>query len=182
MAGFSSIKNSEDIVYADNFSFDLTERGGRFTTDGDLLIGATASPHVRKGNLTAGAGITITNGPGTIEVAATGAGFPWTTITDATHQLEIENGYTGNRGTTITFTLPVLSSVGDIIKITNIGAGLPVLAQNAGQSVNFTSSTTTVGVGGSMTWINQFGSLDLVCTVANTTWNVLSSTGNYTIV
>ena len=182
MAGFSSILGLQDIVYADNFSFDLTERGGAFTTDGDLLIGATVSPHVRKGNLTAGTGITITNGAGTIAVAATGAGFPWTVITDATHQLEVFNGYIGNRGTAITFTLPVLSSVGDIIRITNIGVGLPVLAQNAGQSVNFTGSTTTVGVGGSMTWIGQFGSLDLVCTVANTTWNVLNSTGNYTVV
>ena len=182
MAGFSSIRGDEDIVYADNFSFDLTERGGKFTADGDLLIGATASPHVRKGNLTAGTGITIANGAGNITISATGTVFPWTVITDATHQLQVFNGYIGNRGTAITFTLPVLSSVGDIIKITNIGAGLPVLAQNAGQSVNFTGSTTTVGVGGSMTWINQFGSIDLVCTVANTTWNVLNSTGNYTVV
>lgn len=40
--------------------------------DGQLLIGATATPNIRVNTLTAGAGVTITNGPGTITVGLTG--------------------------------------------------------------------------------------------------------------
>lgn len=52
MGGFNAIRGLETIAFADNFSFDGTERGGAMTTDGQLWIGATALPHVRKGSLT----------------------------------------------------------------------------------------------------------------------------------
>ena len=74
MAGFDSITGLEDVVYADNVSFDGTQRGGMITTDGELLIGSTAAPHIRKGTITAGANITVTNGEGSIEIASTGGG------------------------------------------------------------------------------------------------------------
>lgn len=105
----------------------------------------------------------------------------WTVVTGATQALVAENGYIGNRGTAITYTLPTTASVGDIIEITNIGVGLPVIAQNAGDYINFTSSTTSVGVGGSLTAIDRFSSIRIVCVVANDGWSVTSSTGNWTI-
>ena len=71
MAGWASITGDETIGYCDNMSFDGSQRGGKMTADGDLYIGATDLPHVRKGSLTAGTGITITPGPGTIEIGAT---------------------------------------------------------------------------------------------------------------
>jgi hypothetical protein len=49
MAGFSSITGDESIMFADNASFDGTQRGGKITTDGQVWIGSTASPHVKKG-------------------------------------------------------------------------------------------------------------------------------------
>lgn len=52
MAGFSNIKDDESIMFADNASFDGTERGGKLTTNGQLWVGATASPHVKVGNIT----------------------------------------------------------------------------------------------------------------------------------
>lgn len=61
MAGFSSISGQETIVSADNASFDGTDRGGALTTDGQLFIGSTASPHVKKGSLTSPLG-TVTIG------------------------------------------------------------------------------------------------------------------------
>ena len=51
MPGFSTITGDESIVWADNLSFDGTERGGKLTTDGELLIGSTVAPHIRKGSL-----------------------------------------------------------------------------------------------------------------------------------
>lgn len=150
-------------------------------THGQLPIGSTGADPVIA-TLTAGTGISITNAAGSITIDATGGGITWNSVTGATQALAVSNGYVGNRGTTITYTLPNTAAFGSEIIITNIGAGLPVIAQNAGESINFTGSTTTVGVGGSLTAINQFSSLHLICVVADTTWNVIASTGSWTIV
>ena len=61
MAGFNSVRGDETIGFADNFSFDGTERGGKLTTNGQLWIGSTASPHVQRGTITSPNG-TITIG------------------------------------------------------------------------------------------------------------------------
>lgn len=66
MAGFDN-----DVVYAANVDF----RGvkpvvGQVTTDGQLLIGSTASPHIKVSTLTStDTSLTITNGSGTIDIA-----------------------------------------------------------------------------------------------------------------
>jgi len=151
-------------------------------TDGQLLIGDTAGASPVAATLTAGAGIGIVNAAGSITISSTSGGFSWAVVTSATQALVFENGYIGNRATAITYTLPPISVVGDSLIVTNIGAGLPVISQNAGQSIHFTASTTTVGVGGSLTAIDQFGSIELVCAVANTEWIVVDSVGSWTIV
>jgi len=70
MPGFSSVTGLDAIVYADNVSFDGTERGGSVGTDGQLLIGSTATPHIKVGTLTQpAAGMTITGGSGSITFA-----------------------------------------------------------------------------------------------------------------
>lgn len=76
MPGFDNISNDESIMYADNASFDGTERGGKLTTNGQLWIGATSSPHVRVGSLTStDASLTISKGAGTINLEA-GSSIP----------------------------------------------------------------------------------------------------------
>src|SRR5437879_4910685 len=78
MPGFDN-----NTVYADNVDF----RGvqpvvGQITTNGQLLIGSTASPNIRAGSLaSAGGTITITTGAGTINLEAAGAGSNIQTIT-----------------------------------------------------------------------------------------------------
>lgn len=73
MGGFSSVTGLETIVNADNASFDGTSRGGAMTTNGELWIGSTAAPHVRKGNITSTGGtITVTNNSGNINLEAGG--------------------------------------------------------------------------------------------------------------
>lgn len=61
MPGFNGISGSESIMFADNASFDGTQRGGAMTTDGQLWIGSTASNHVKVGTLTSPLG-TLTIG------------------------------------------------------------------------------------------------------------------------
>ncbi len=50
--GFSGVSGQEDVVFADNASFDGTNRGGIMTTNGELWIGSTAARHVKKGTIT----------------------------------------------------------------------------------------------------------------------------------
>lgn len=66
MSGFKN-----DVIYADNI--DLSN-AGQFSANGELLIGSTVAPYVRKATLTAGPNITITNGNGTITIESTGGG------------------------------------------------------------------------------------------------------------
>lgn len=70
MPGFDN-----NVMYADNVDF----RGvqpvvPQVTTNGQLLIGSTATPNIRVNTLTPGSGVTITNGPGTITIGLTGGG------------------------------------------------------------------------------------------------------------
>lgn len=57
-------------------------RLGSAYTDGQLLIGSTATGFLSAATLTAGANITITNGPGSITIAATGGGSGTANISD----------------------------------------------------------------------------------------------------
>lgn len=113
MAGWDSLKGDEDIMYADNVSFDGTNRGGKVTSNGQLLIGADSSPHIRVSTLTAGTGMTITNGEGSITLdasTATPLSFPTDsgTATPAANALTVSGGTmlnTSGSGATLTVNL-----------------------------------------------------------------------------
>ena len=75
MPGFSADHNgtSQQIMYADNVDFSGADNNTvqeRVIADGQLLIGASTSPKIRVNTLTAGSGITVTNGAGTITIAS----------------------------------------------------------------------------------------------------------------
>ena len=111
MAGNNSIRGDETVTFTDNMSFDGTERDGAMTTDGELWIGSTALPHVRKGTLTAGTGITITPSAGSIEVASTAS------LTDL-HTAKFIVGDTANGANYSTIAAAITAaSSGDIIFI-----------------------------------------------------------------
>ncbi len=75
MAGFANDANLKEILQCDNVDFSGNAQAvGQMITNGQLLIGATAFPNIRVGTLSAGAGITITNAPGSITIALTGGG------------------------------------------------------------------------------------------------------------
>lgn len=48
MGGFNTVSTQETIGFADNFSFDGTERGGALDTDGQMWMASSNTPHVRK--------------------------------------------------------------------------------------------------------------------------------------
>jgi hypothetical protein len=144
-------------------------------TNGQLLVGSTGAAPIRT-TLTAGANISITNGAGSISIAATGlAGFSWTTVTGTTQAMLGNNGYITNNAGVVTLTLPASSVVGDEIDIIGQGAGGWAIAQGAGQQVIIGNISSTLGVGGSVASTNRRDSLQIICTATNTEWTVLGA-------
>jgi hypothetical protein len=141
-------------------------------TNGQLVIGSTgATPVV--GNIAAGPGISVANGAGTITISGTGSGIGWTDVTGTSQAMAADNGYVSDNAGLVTLTLPATAAFGTAISVLGKGAGGWKIAQNAGQNIQVGSSSTTVGVGGSVASTNRFDSIDLICTTANTTWTTL---------
>lgn len=152
-------------------------------TNGQLAIGSTGADPVAA-TLTAGTGITITNGAGSITIASGTGGLTWSVIT-ADQTVVVGNGYICNKAGTLTLTLPASPSVGDMFAVTGINSATGwKIGQPATQQIFMGTSSTTVGTGGSITSINIRDSAMLVCVVAGTAavWQVINSMGNVTIV
>jgi len=148
-----------------------------FTTDAGV-----ANPVANNIDVVGTGGITTSGAGNTVTIDGSAfQTFNWTVVTGAAQALSMANGYIGNRGTDITYTLPAVAAVGSIIRILNIGIGKTIIAQNALQSINLVASTTTVGIGGSLSAVERFDEIELVCTVANTLFNARVN-GNWTIV
>lgn len=109
--------------------------------------------------------------------------IPWTVVTGASQAMAANNGYIANNAGTINFSLPASSAVGDIIRITGINNATGwQITQGSGQQIFFGTTNTTAGAGGSITSSATRDSIEIVCVVADTIWNVLSVIGNPTIV
>jgi len=177
MSGFEG-----EIMYADNVDFTGTfPPTGRVTANGELLIGSTAAPNIRVGTLTAGTGVSITNGAGSITINSSGGGVTWTEVTGTSQAMAVSNGYIANNAGLVTLSLPATSAVGDVIQVVGKGAGLWSISQAAGQQIHVGSTSSTAGVGGSVAAIQRRDSIALVCTTANLEWTAFSTQGNLTV-
>lgn len=150
---------------------------------GQVLIGTTASDP-SAATLTAGTNISITSATGSITINASGAAaFAWIDVATGSQALAINTGYITNNGASlITYTLPVTAAEGSIISVAGLSSGGWKIAQNASQLIHFGNQTTTTGTGGSLASTNAFDQIELLCVIANTTYVVLSSVGNITVV
>lgn len=179
MAGFKN-----EVMNAINVNFGTVAAGAaEITADGQLMIGSAVAPNIRPATLTAGAGINITNGAGSITVTNTGgSGITWSVV--AVNTLgATNNGYITNDPVNIDVSLPAVSAVGDTFEILrNIGGGSWSISQGAGQQILAANSQTTVGVAGSVTSTNMGDSITLICIVPNLTWGMSAIVGNLTVV
>lgn len=151
-------------------------------TNGQIVIGSTSNPPAA-GTITAGSGISVSNGANSITISATGGGVTWTVVTASTQAMAVNSGYVANYAGQCVMTLPATAAVGSIFSVTgmNTAAGWKI-AQNSGQQIFFGTSTTTSGTGGSLASINIYDAVTLVCNVANNSFIVLNSVGNITVV
>jgi hypothetical protein len=101
----------------------------------------------------------------------------WNVVIVTSTSMAVNNGYITNNGSLVTLTLPTVSAVGDIVRVTGKGSGGWKIAQNAGETIYFGSVNTTTGVAGYLASNDPLDSVELVCTTANDDWVVLSSVG-----
>jgi hypothetical protein len=141
----------------------------------------TAIPSLGALTFSGGTGISTSASGSTVTITGSGGGITWNVETGTSATMAVNNGYIGNNAGTVTFTLPTTAAVGDIVRVTAL-QGVWSIAQNAGETIYFGSSSTTTGAGGSLTSTNPRDAIELVCVVANNDWQVLSSVGNITVV
>ena len=150
--------------------------------NGELWIGNTGNlPSVSA--LTAGTGISITNGAGSITIAtsltlanvlpdsATFVPLVAGTIYISTN---VVSGAT-------TFVLPTSPVVGDIFKIVGYGSAGWTLTQNALQTIIVGNHQSMVGTGGSVSSMLATDSIDLYC-VTTTNFVAIPDSGQVIIV
>lgn len=189
-AGNTTLTAQQAIVLTlPNRATDTIVGYGDYTAKGVILVGTGTGTF---NALTVGA-------DGTVLTAASGqtTGVQWTTSggggggvsswinsTSGPVTMVAGAGYFSNAAAAnLTFNLPSTALAGTILEITNLQASFNfTLAQASGQIIQFGSVSTTSGVGGSITSTAIGDSLRMVCTTANTTWQVLSAQGNLTYV
>jgi len=155
--------------------------GAAVTLVGDTSFAVTLAGSV---NVVGGTNInTVGNGAQTLTINATGmAGLTWTDVTNATQAMAVNSGYTANRASLITFTLPATAAFGSVFYVVGKGTGLWKIAQNGGQTIHFGAVNTTTGAGGYLQSTLQYDVIGLLCTVANTDFTVIQSIGDITYV
>lgn len=127
-----------------------------------------------------GAGAFTTTGSGNT-ITVTG-GLTWNVVTGASATAVAYNGYIANNAGTVTITLPALAAVGAVFEVTGMNNATGwKLAVASGQTINFGTSATTITTG-YLQSTNIYDAVRLVCNVANTSFIVLSSIGNVTVV
>lgn len=108
-----------------------------------------------------------------------GAGIIPVDVTSGAATMVSNHSYIADNNSIITtLTLTVSSAIGDFIYISGRQHGW-MIAQNANQQIFISPSSTTVGVGGSISSNNVRDSVILYCSKANLEWNLVSqqSTG-----
>ena len=112
-----------------------------------------------------------------------GGGITWNESTGTTQALAVDNGYITNNASQVVCTLPDTAALGSVIRLCGKGAGGWRISQNAGEDIIWDeASSTTGGVGGYLASTDDYDAIEILCTVADTTWTILNSKGNIVIV
>ena len=107
----------------------------------------------------------------------------WSEVTGTSQAAVVNAGYILNNASQVELTLPATASVGSVVRAIGLGAGGWKIKQNASQYIRWDeSNVTTTGTGGYLESTDDHDAVELICTVTNNGWSVLSSKGNITIV
>lgn len=165
---------------------DTSGSGDTLTITADSSVATTytcdsgsATPAASNLNVVGG-GSTSTSGSGsTVTITSTGGGIMWNEVTVVgPTSMSVDSGYIANNGSLVKLTLPLTSVIGSVIEIVGKGAGGFQVNQNAGQTINMVSDSTTPGATGTVQSSEPGASISIVCITADTDWRVVASTGN----
>lgn len=173
-----------EVLYGINVDFSGSiHPSAQVSANGQLLIGSSVAPNIRVATLSAGFGISVTNGNGSISIASVGGGLNWQAIS-GNLTLAINNGYFCiSPGGALSLALPAVSSVGDTIAVVLDGSTSWTITQpNAANQIRIAGNQTTLGVGGSISSTSVGDTVYLICQTANARWVVTDFIGNITIV
>lgn len=164
-----TISNAQVVTLANALPVGSGGLGSTSTpSNGQIPIGNGSN--YAAANITAGSGISITNGSGSITIAATSSAPSWVGISGTTQAASAGFGYVVQNASQTTITLPATAALGDIVTVQGLGAGGWVLAANTGQTIQVGAVATSSG--GTVTSNDQWDSIQVVCVVADTTWAV----------
>lgn len=113
-----------------------------------------------------------------------GGGMTWTEVTGTSQAISVNSGYIANNASQVAFPLPTSCAVGDRFIVKGKGAGGWRITQAAGQQIIWEEGgvagldNTTAGTSGYIESTDDHDAVELICTVANTTFSPLSSFGN----
>lgn len=139
--------------------------------DGQVIIGSTAG-QPQAAALTAGTGISVTNGANTITIASstTGGGLTWATIAGTTQAATVNTGWIPTNVGLTTITLPATAAIGSVISVQGQGSGGWTIDAPGSQIIHVGSTATSAG--GTVSSANQYDAITLVCIVADTEWGM----------
>ena len=165
-----------DGVAADNNVMRLGTQGAGAGQQNSAFMAGIAGVTV------AGTAQTVVIDPATGELGvASGGATSWTDVTGTSDTMVAGGGYVANNAGLVSLTLPASCSLGDELKVVTKGAGFVRIVQNALQTIQFGTSTSTSGVGGSITATAVGDTVTVVCT-ADDEFYVMSSIGTWTVV
>lgn len=107
---------------------------------------------------------------------------PWINITGTSAAILPGYSYMTSNAGLVTLSLPTTAAAGTQFEVTTgTTSGGWKISQGSGQQIRFGSSTSTSGTSGYLSSSNQGAAARLICTVANTDFQVVSSTPTLTI-
>ena len=146
------------------------------TANGQIFIGSAGNNPVAA-TITAGPGITVTNAAGAITLS-TSSYFPVVNQTTTPVTMAPNTAYVTACASLLTYKMPAAVAVGTVFSIVGQASTGWFLQLNAGQTANIGNSATTAA--GHLSSTSATDCIEIMCTVANTTFNVISSMGNIT--
>ena len=146
-------------------------------TNGQVLIGAGGADPAFATITSTGGSIVFSYGTNTLNME-TATGGLWTEVTGTFQQMSPSNGYIANNGSQVELLLPSVSALGTLVRVSGKGAGGWKVSQTVSQIIHFGTHDTTTGLAGSISSTATRDSIELLCVVADTEWNVLSGVGN----
>lgn len=139
--------------------------------------GGALSPTGGNWNILGSGSITTSGIGSTLTIAASGGGLSWVDVTGTSATMVVNTGYVSDNAALVTLTLPSTASFGSVIRVVGRGAGGWKVVLNSGQQIILGITQTTVTTG-SLSASNRNDCIEMLCTVANTTFTVMSSMGN----